>query len=97
MPSDAVILAEKTAAMGKKTAADAALGLVVPRLQFIEMPVRLTRAYPELAKWHQLNHEALEQWREKTNIVLNRVTTEQAVKTKKETEDAIQAAIDALP
>ena len=93
MPSDAEIKAEKTLQIGSKSPADVASGLVVPRLQFIPVHAKSAKISPELAKWHQDNHRALEDWRERFNIMLNRSATENRASVNSEL-DNLQKQVD---
>lgn len=61
--------------MGAKSASDSAEALVIPRFQIIEIPPKVGKAFPDLVRWNRENHAALEQWRERTNVVLNRAIT----------------------
>ena len=90
MPTDAELKAEKTLQIGSRMASDFATGNVIPRLPFRAIPPKMTKAFPDLSEWHKSNHGALEEWREKLNIVVARKTSELQAQTKSGLE-ALQA------
>lgn len=69
-------LAEKQAAMSGKSASDEVAGVIIPRFLPVAIPERVTKPFPELAKWHAEETDGREQWRLRTSVTLNRAITD---------------------
>ena len=62
--------------MSRKSASDEVAGVIIPRFQPVAIPERVTKPFPELAKWHAEETDGREQWRLRASVTLNRAITD---------------------
>ena len=62
--------------MSRKSASDEMAGVVIPRFNSSPIPERVSKPFPELAKWHAEETDGREQWRLRTSVTLNRAITD---------------------
>ena len=88
-------LAEKQTAMSRKSASDEMAGVVIPRFNSSPIPERVSKPFPELAKWHAEETDGREQWRLRTSVTLNRAITDSS-KSLQDQIAALQADVATL-